>query len=129
LVFPKHPRHGAPAPRKEHETTMTEATVKSLGVPDTITAWQCIGCGRLEAPANCVGICQDRKVELVSAWDHAEALVALEDANERISALEAVLKKFAHTTPREGGWKDSYLVLQAQARKLVEPRDSEAMRR
>ena len=45
--------------------------------------------------------------------------------NERIGALEAVLKKFAHTTPREGAWKDSYLALQAQARKLVEARDSE----
>ena len=108
---------------------MTGATTKVPVVPDTITAWQCIGCGRLEAPANCVGICQDRKVELVGAWDHAEALVALEDANERIAALEALLKKFAHTTPRDGAWKDSYLVLQAQARKLVEPRDSEAMRR
>jgi hypothetical protein len=107
---------------------MTGSNVKSPLVPDTITAWQCIGCGRLEAPANCVGICQDRKVELVSAWDHAEALAALEDANERIAALEAVLKKFAHTTPRDGAWKDSYLVLQAQARKLVEPRNSEAMR-
>ena len=103
---------------------VTEADVKSPVVPETITAWQCIGCGRLEAPANCVGICQDRKVELVSAWDHAEALVALENANERIAALEAVLKKFAHTTPREGAWKESYLALQAQARKLVDLRDS-----
>ena len=104
---------------------MTGANVKPPAEPNTITAWQCIGCGRLEAPANCVGICQDRKVELVSAWDHAEALVALEDANERIAALEGILKRFAHTTPRDGAWKDSYLVLQAQARKLVEPRASQ----
>ena len=67
-------------------------------------------------------------MELVSAWDHAVALVALEDANQRIVALEAVLKKFAHTTPREGAWKDTYLALRAQARKLVEPRDSESIR-
>ena len=85
----------------------------------TITAWQCIGCGRLEAPQNCIGVCQDRKVELVTAWDHAEALLALEDANERIAALEGVLAKLARTTPREGAWKESYLALQTEARNIL----------
>ena len=27
-------------------------------------AWQCIGCGRIEAPQTCIGICEDCKVEL-----------------------------------------------------------------
>lgn len=93
---------------------------KDFSTPDTIEAWRCIGCGRLEAPANCVGICQDRKVELVGAWDYAEVAVALEDANARIAALEAVLGRFAHVTPREGTWKESFLALQAQARALLE---------
>jgi len=95
----------------------TELT--SLSVADTITAWRCIGCGRLEAPANCVGICQDRKIELVTAWDYAEALSRLEEATDRNRALEALLAKLAHATPRDGAWKDSYLALQAQARKLL----------
>jgi hypothetical protein len=85
----------------------------------TITAWQCIGCGRLEAPQTCIGVCLDRKVELVSAWDHAEALVALEDANERIGMLETLLAKLARTTPREDGWKQSFLAFQADARKAL----------
>lgn len=85
----------------------------------TITAWQCIGCGRLEAPQTCIGVCQDRKVELVTAWDHAEALVALEDAKERIRALEALLAKLARTTPREDAWKPSFLAFQGQARKTL----------
>ena len=89
-------------------------------MPDTITAWQCIGCGRLEAPQNCIGVCQDRKVELVSARDHAEALVALEEANGRVAALETVLRKLAHVTPRGGAWEESYLSLQSEARKLLE---------
>lgn len=117
-----------PAQRKADEIMTTATSARSPVVADTLTAWQCIGCGRLEAPATCVGVCQDRKVELVSAWDHAEALVALEDAKERIAALETVLRKFAHTTPRDGAWQDSYLALQAQARKLVGPRGSEAVR-
>ena len=95
------------------------ADAKPLLAPDTITAWQCIGCGRLEAPANCVGICQDRKVELVSSWDYAEALVAVEGANERIATLEAFLTKLVHTTPRADAWKDSYVALQAQARTVL----------
>ena len=82
----------------------------------TITAWRCIGCGRIEAPATCVGVCEDRKVELVTAWDYAEALSELEDAHERVAALEAVVSKLARTRPREGAWKESYVALQQEAR-------------
>jgi len=32
-------------------------------------AWQCIGCGRIDGPQACVGICQDRNTELVDARD------------------------------------------------------------
>ena len=97
---------------------------KDFSNPDTIKGWRCIGCGRVEAPANCVGICQDRKVELVDAWDYAEVVVALDDATERIAALESALAKLAHVTPREGTWKASYLALQAHARKVLERRHS-----
>jgi hypothetical protein len=94
-------------------------TRPELPLPDTIVAWQCIGCGRLEAPQNCVGICQDRKVEIVNARDYAEARFALDEANERIAALEALVDKLSRVTPREGAWKQCYLALQAHARKLV----------
>jgi hypothetical protein len=94
---------------------MAVVDAKGLPLANTITAWRCIGCGRLEAPQNCIGVCQDRKVELVDAWDYAEALVRLEEANERIAKLEALVVKLAHTTPRENAWKDSYLALQTQA--------------
>ena len=107
---------------------MIRHDAKDFSTPDTIKAWQCIGCGRVDAPANCVGICEDRKVELVGAWDYAEVVVALEGANERIAALESVLGRLAHVTPREGTWKDSYLALQAQARRLLERRESESTR-
>jgi len=100
---------------------MARAGAKDDSHPATIQAWQCIGCGRLELPATCIGVCEDRKVELVGAWDYAEVAVALEDANERIAALESLLGRLARVTPREGAWKDSYLALQAQARKLLGP--------
>ena len=76
-------------------------------LPDVepITAWQCIGCGRLEAYANCVGVCQDRRIELVSGWDYAEAVTRLEAAIERIAALESLVAKLANTTPRDDAYR------------------------
>lgn len=85
----------------------------------TITAWQCIGCGRIEAPQTCIGVCQDRKIELVSAWDHAEALVALEEMEARVHAFERFAARFAATTPREDAWKSSYLAFQRELRELI----------
>jgi hypothetical protein len=42
-----------------------------------VKAWQCIGCGKIEAPQTCIGVCQDRKVEFVYAFEHEEALAQL----------------------------------------------------
>jgi hypothetical protein len=41
---------------------------------ESFKAWQCIGCGRLDGPAQCIGVCQDRKVELVYATEREAAL-------------------------------------------------------
>jgi hypothetical protein len=50
-------------------------------------------------------------------------VAALEHATGRQAALEAFVKRLAHVTPREGGWKDTYLALQRQARALLAPDD------
>lgn len=68
-------------------------------------AWQCIGCGRIEASATCIGICEDRPVELVYAAQLEEAL--------------GLLRQLAWSTPREGEWERSYRELQARARKIL----------
>ena len=79
---------------------------------DTVVLWQCIGCGKLERTESCIGVCMDRKVEMVYAADHAQALV-------RIEELEGLLDKLAHVTPRDGQWEATYRALQAQARKAL----------
>ena len=84
-----------------------------------IKAWQCIGCGRIEAPQNCIGICEDRKVEFVYASEHEDAMARLELASSQVSALSALVRRLASTTPREGEWEQSYRVLQTQARALL----------
>ena len=52
-----------------------------------VKAWQCIGCGKIEAPQTCIGVCQDRKVEFVYAFEHEEALAQLKVARQQAEAL------------------------------------------
>jgi hypothetical protein len=52
-----------------------------------VKAWQCIGCGKIEAPQTCIGVCQDRKVEFVYAFEHEEALAQLSVARRQAEAL------------------------------------------
>jgi hypothetical protein len=83
---------------------------------DYVKAWECIGCGKIEAPQTCVGVCQDRKVEFVYASEHDEALEQLARARRQAGALEALARRLAHTNPRGSGWEHSYRAMQAQAR-------------
>ena len=75
-------------------------------------AWQCIGCGRIESQATCLGICQDVPVEMVSAADYA----ALEAEVDR---LRLFVQQLAHVSPRDGAWKRVYEDLQAAALRLL----------
>lgn len=68
-------------------------------------AWQCIGCGRLEGQQPCIGICEDRPVDLVYAADHAP--------------FEALVRRLASTTPLSGEWERTYRALQEEARALL----------
>jgi hypothetical protein len=88
---------------------------------ERITAWQCIGCGRIEGPQPCVGICQDRKREFVSASDHDAALAQLEAACARAEALAAVVRQIAYTTPRAGEYQRTWRALQERARAVLDP--------
>jgi len=93
---------------------------------ERVTVWQCIGCGRIEAPQPCIGVCQDRKVELVYATEHDEALTRLALARRQLKAFEALVRRFASTTPREGEWEHSYRALQDQARRALAALASDA---
>ena len=86
---------------------------------DRITAWECIGCGRIEGAQPCVGICQDRKVEFVYASVHAAVLVQL----QRMTSL---VKQFAWTHPHDGEWEKSFRALQERARRMLATSDDRA---
>ena len=86
---------------------------------ERIAAWQCIGCGRIEAPQNCIGICQDRRVEFVYASEHEATARDLEAAQQHIEASSALLRRLAWSRPRDDEWERSYRALQAEARELL----------
>jgi hypothetical protein len=80
---------------------------------ETIEGWQCIGCGRVDAPRPCIGVCQDKQVELVRAEDYAEMAW-------RVEQLQEALALIARTSPKPGQLEASWLALQARARALLE---------
>jgi hypothetical protein len=86
---------------------------------DYVKAWQCIGCGKIEAPQPCIGICQDRKVQFVYAYEYEEVVAQARRAQQRAEALEAVVRQLAFTAPRNGEWERSYKALQTQARRAL----------
>ena len=84
-----------------------------------IVAWQCVGCGRIEAPQACIGVCEDRLARFVAAADHEEALARLQAAQQKAAALEGLMHRLTLTSPREGEWKTCYMSFQAEARRLL----------
>lgn len=87
---------------------------------ERVTAWQCIGCGRVEGPQPCVGICEDRRTEFVYAADYDTAIAQLAAARERTAALAALVRQIANTTPRKGACERTWKALQARARATLE---------
>jgi hypothetical protein len=86
---------------------------------DYVKAWQCIGCGKIEAPQTCIGVCQDRKVEFVYASEHEEVQAQAKRAQQRAIALETLVRQLAVTTPRNGEWERSFRGLQDRARRVL----------
>ena len=84
-----------------------------------INAWQCIGCGKIEAPQTCIGICQDRKVQLVYAYEHQAALADLAEVTAQRDRLLTLLRRFAATTPHNGEWERTLRTFQHEARECL----------
>ena len=72
---------------------------------ERMKAWQCIGCGRIESDATCVGICQDVPITVVSAADY--------------DLMRQFVQQLARTSPRDGEWERSYRAMQERARRLL----------
>ena len=87
---------------------------------ERVAAWQCIGCGRVEAPQPCIGVCQDRKVEFVYASEHEKTLAELARLRGEVEALTVLVRQIAHTHPRQGECEHTWRALQSRARRALE---------
>ncbi|HET9651181.1 MAG TPA: hypothetical protein VFP36_03275 [Usitatibacter sp.] len=79
---------------------------------EPIKVWQCIGCGRVEGPAQCIGVCQDRIAELVDVSE-------LRKAEAQLERMRALLAWVVHTTPRNGEWERTYRAFQDKAKEIM----------
>ena len=77
--------------------------------PSRRKVWECVGCGRIDDPRPCVGICRDEKVEYVPAEEHDRAM----------AALLGVVRTIAATTPRTGEAERHWKALQSRAREAI----------
>lgn len=100
-------------------TVGTQTEHRAAPVEGAIEAWQCIGCGRIEAPQTCIGVCRDRKVLLVGLDQHA-ALRAERDALiQRLDEVRQALSRFAAARPHAGQWQRSWEALQRELQELL----------
>jgi hypothetical protein len=86
---------------------------------DWIEAWQCIGCGKIEAPQPCIGVCRDRKVLMVGKQEHDRVLAEGAALHAQLARVRAMLQRFALTRPHPGQWERSWLALQDEARAVL----------
>ncbi len=84
-----------------------------------IQAWQCIGCGRIEAPQPCIGVCRDRKVLLIGKDEHDAALAEITRLRAQLRSAASRLQRFGLAAPRPEQWEPAYAALRDQARVLI----------
>jgi hypothetical protein len=88
-------------------------------VTDYLQVWQCVGCGRIEAPQTCIGVCRDRKVLLVGKDDYEQARAEADALRAQLAAIHARLLRFSVATPHAGRWEAAWQALQAQLREVL----------
>lgn len=91
----------------------------ACGMTGYIQIWQCVGCGRIEAPQPCIGVCRDRKVFVVDKDEHERVLADNAALQEKLDAARAALLRFGRAKPRKGQWEASWQALQAQVREVL----------
>ncbi|HST29015.1 MAG TPA: hypothetical protein VLK26_11685 [Rudaea sp.] len=84
-----------------------------------IQAWQCIGCGKIEAPQPCIGVCRDRKVLFIGKDEHETALAEITRLRAQIQSIASRLQRFGLAAPRPGQWESAYMALREEARVLI----------
>lgn len=107
----------SPATHMAHDASID--TGGATHMTEYIQAWQCIGCGRIEAPQPCIGVCKDRKVFFIGRDEHERALADAAALREQLAKARAKLQRFALAKPNPGQWERSWTALQAELREAL----------
>jgi hypothetical protein len=91
---------------------------------ERLSALFCIGCDRLDVPEPCLGACDERVLDLVSAKDHDEARAQVGKAIQQADKLRELLIQLVSKMPEPSApmpddWADTHHALQAQARTVL----------
>jgi hypothetical protein len=93
-----------------------EPAASDWASPNTVTGWWCAGCGNVDMPQPCLGVCVWRPAEWVNLARYEEQLSYLRGAR----ALQRFTAQAAAVVPREGQWERNWTALRAQARAALE---------
>ena len=85
------------------------------------TTWWCPGCGGVDAPQPCIGVCVWRRVEWVAAERYEEARERARRALDEERHLRSLLRRAATATPRPGQWERSWRALGEEVAALRAP--------
>jgi hypothetical protein len=84
------------------------------------TTWWCAGCGGIDAPQPCLGICVWRSVEWVNGIRYLEQRAgALVERNTE-QRLRGLVRRVAFVTPRAGHWERGWRAFEAQAQVMFQ---------
>lgn len=86
---------------------------------ELIDAFQCRGCGKIDAPRECIGICEDRALQIVTAGDLLAERERAEAAEREIERLKTLVRQLARVRPAAGREAENLAVLRRRARALL----------
>lgn len=86
---------------------------------EPIKAWQCVGCGRIESQATCLGICHDVPVQMVAAADYAALEAQAAELRAQVQQLRLFVRQLAGVSPRGSEWQRIYSDMQSAALRVL----------
>lgn len=93
---------------------------------DYIQAWQCIGCGKIEAPQTCIGVCRDRKVFFIGRDEHERALAEVAALRAKLECARTMLLRFGLAKPGKGQHERAWQALHEQVREVLKTFETSA---
>jgi len=86
---------------------------------EIIDAFQCMGCGKIDAPQECIGVCQDRAMKIVAAADYFAATDRADAAERNSEDLRELVRQIAHVRPADGRWQETFEAFQRRAQAVL----------